>query len=61
LKRLDEQARKLERRVSGPPLDELIEKERASSQAYGGMTVFGRAESDAFKVNKKRLVSRNRG
>jgi uncharacterized protein len=41
IKRLDEQARLLERCVSGPPIEELIAQERAQSHQYGGRSVFG--------------------
>lgn len=39
--RLDEQARRLERHVSGPSVEALIADERARSHAYGGRSVFG--------------------
>jgi hypothetical protein len=41
LKRLDQQARRLERHASGPSVEELITEERARSHAYGGRSVFG--------------------
>ena len=41
LKRLDEQARRLERHVSGPPLADLFQRERENSPLYGGRSVFG--------------------
>jgi hypothetical protein len=41
LKRLDEQARQLERHASGPPVQELIAQERQRSASYGGRSVFG--------------------
>ncbi|MBV8335824.1 MAG: DUF763 domain-containing protein [Alphaproteobacteria bacterium] len=41
LKRLDEQARQLERYASGPPVQELIGRERQRSPTYGGRSVFG--------------------
>jgi hypothetical protein len=44
LKRLDEQARLLERCASGPPLEELITEERRLSHSYGGRSVFGWAK-----------------
>jgi hypothetical protein len=43
LKRLDEQARVLERHAKGPGVPELIAEERARAHAYGGRTVFDRA------------------
>jgi hypothetical protein len=41
LRRLDEQARRLERHASGPTVAELIAQERAQSHAFGGRSVFG--------------------
>jgi hypothetical protein len=41
IRRLDEQARRLERRVSGPSLEMLVADERARSHQYGGRSVFG--------------------
>jgi uncharacterized protein len=40
LKRLDEQARRLERSASGPSVDALFAEERARSHRYGGRSVF---------------------
>jgi hypothetical protein len=44
LKRLDEQARLLERQASGPHVEELIAQERERSHLYGGRSVFGWAQ-----------------
>jgi len=41
LKRLDEQARSLERHASGPAFDEILRDERAKSHGFGGRSVFG--------------------
>ncbi len=41
LKRLDDQARLVERHTSGPPLEELIAQERRLSHSYGGRSIFG--------------------
>jgi hypothetical protein len=41
LKRLDDQARRLERYASGPSVDAHIAAERQASHAYGGRSVFG--------------------
>jgi hypothetical protein len=41
IKRLDEQARRLERQASGPSVEALIAQERARSHDYGGRSVFG--------------------
>jgi hypothetical protein len=41
LRRLDQQARRLERYAAGPPLREFAEAERHRSHEYGGRSVFG--------------------
>ena len=41
LERLDDQARRLERRASGDSVAAIIAEERAQSHAYGGRSVFG--------------------
>jgi len=41
LKRLDDQARRLERHAIGPTVQELITQERQRSPSYGGRSVFG--------------------
>jgi hypothetical protein len=41
LERLDHQARRIERRASGAPVETIIAEERALSHAYGGRSVFG--------------------
>ena len=41
IKRLDEQARQLERHASGPSVETLFAEERARSHEYGGYSVFG--------------------
>src|SRR4029077_9954100 len=41
IKRLDDQARRLERHASGPSVTQLIDEERERSHAYGGRSVFG--------------------
>jgi len=41
LKRLDDQARQIERRATGASVDAIIAQERALSHAYGGRSVFG--------------------
>jgi hypothetical protein len=48
LKRLDAQARLLEREASGPPVEELITEERRLSHSYGGRSVFGWAKPTAI-------------
>jgi hypothetical protein len=51
LKRLDDQARRLERTVQGPSLASFIGLERAASPALDGRSVFG-WERDLAKVNR---------
>jgi hypothetical protein len=41
LKRLDDQARRLEQHASGPSVEDLIAREFESSHAYDGRSVFG--------------------
>ncbi len=41
IKRLDEQARRLERHASGPSVEALFVEERARSHEYGGRSVLG--------------------
>ncbi len=41
IKRLDEQALRLERHTSGPSVEALFAAERARSHQYGGRSVFG--------------------
>jgi hypothetical protein len=41
IKRLDEQARRLERHADGPGVEVLIAEERRASAGYGGRSVFG--------------------
>lgn len=42
IKRLDQEARKLERHVSGPSVEQLIAEDRAHSGSYGGRTIWSR-------------------
>jgi hypothetical protein len=41
IRRLDEQARRLEAYVSGPSFEAVVAEDRARSQEYGGRSVFG--------------------
>src|SRR3954447_18188060 len=41
IRRLDEQARRLERHVSGPSLDAVMAEERSRSHEYGGRSILG--------------------
>jgi uncharacterized protein len=60
LKRLDYEARRVERRAAGPSVPDVIAEERRLSHSYGGRSVFGwepapeaqndeRSPSPAFK------------
>jgi hypothetical protein len=42
IRRLDEQARRLERRATGPGLEAFVAEERRRSHEYAGRSVFGR-------------------
>jgi hypothetical protein len=52
LRRLDDQARRLERHASGPSVDAFIGEERNRSHTYAGRTVFGWAEPPAKRGNE---------
>ena len=54
IKRLDEQARKLEGAVSGPSLEEHIARERFGSHEYGGRDVSGPAQRELFARSARR-------
>jgi uncharacterized protein len=41
LRRLDDEARRVERRAAGPTVPDVIAEERRLSHAYGGRSVFG--------------------
>jgi hypothetical protein len=41
IRRLDEQARRLERHAGGPPFDSFMAEERERSNEYGGRSIFG--------------------
>jgi hypothetical protein len=54
IKRLDDQARRLESSASGPSLETHIAAERGQSASLGGRSVFGWEEAIA-KSDKQRL------
>ncbi len=56
LKRLDDQARKLEQHARGPSVESLIARERALSPAYGGRSVFGWESEDRCQTSDDRLL-----
>jgi hypothetical protein len=58
IKRLDEQARRLERHVSGPSVEALIAEEHGRSHEYGGRSVFGVEQAPGDTINGARQFSR---
>jgi hypothetical protein len=54
LKRLDDQARALERNVTGPSVDAFVARERAASPGLDGRSIFG-WERDLQSKRKARL------
>jgi hypothetical protein len=54
LRRLDEQARRLERHATGPSLPDFIAAERQRSHEYGGRSVFGWEPASAERVGRPR-------
>jgi uncharacterized protein len=53
IRRLDQQARRLEATAAGPSVDAFIAEERARSHAYGGRTVFGWAPPPATRDRRE--------
>ena len=58
LKRLDDEARRVERRASGPTVPDVIAEERRLSHSFGGRSVFGwepppEAQNDDRKQNRR--------
>jgi hypothetical protein len=58
LKRLDRQARRLERSAAGPSVEALIAEERRDSRAYGGRSVFGWEQAEDGKGSEETSRSR---
>jgi hypothetical protein len=56
LRRLDEQARKLERHAGGPSVETLIAQELDRSHAYGGRSVFGWEPPPGDFVKEQSLI-----
>ena len=52
IRRLDAQARRLERHVGGPSFERYMAEERARSHEYGGMSVFGPEPPQADTVSR---------
>jgi hypothetical protein len=59
LKRLDDQARQLERHTTGPSLEGLIADERVRSYSYGGRSVSGWEKAPACKDKVENIRSQN--
>ncbi|SEJ33576.1 hypothetical protein SAMN04487997_3044 [Frateuria terrea] len=57
LKRLDEQARRLERHARGPSVEQYIAEERTRSHEYGGRSVFGWEPPAPAPTQGKRAAS----
>jgi hypothetical protein len=60
LQRLDEQARRLERKARGPSVDAFIEEERRQSHAYGGRSVFGDEPPGALSGEQVYLAAKGK-
>jgi len=52
IRRLDAQARRLERHATGPSVEALFAEERARSHAYGGRSVFGQEPAPATPAER---------
>jgi len=57
LRRLDEQARRVERYAHGPSVEEVIAQEREQSHGYGGRSVFGWEPPPAGQSARPALAS----
>src|ERR1700691_1553270 len=57
IKRLDEQARRLERHAAGPSVEALFAEERTRSHEYGGRSVFGVEASPGVRIEQKRAAA----
>jgi uncharacterized protein len=62
LKRLDDEARRVERRAAGPTVPEVIAEERRLSHSFGGRSVFGwEPAPEAFNHAQKPRATSARG
>jgi hypothetical protein len=62
LKRLDDEARRAERRAAGSPVKDIIAEERRLSHAYGGRSVFGwEPAPEGLPLERKPRAASNRG
>jgi hypothetical protein len=57
LRRLDEQARRLERHAIGPSVEKLIRDELQLSHSYGGRSVFGLEPAPRDSGKEQNVVS----
>jgi hypothetical protein len=55
IRRLDAEARRLERHASGPSLEALLHEERAASHDYGGRSIFGEEPPAIARTAAERL------
>jgi hypothetical protein len=61
LRRLDDQARALERHARGPSVEKLIAQERERSPSYGGRSVFGwESESEKSEIRSQKSKLRSK-
>jgi hypothetical protein len=60
IKRLDDQARRLEAHARGPSVEALFAEERAESHAYGGMSVYGPERLDPSRQTGDSRIEANR-
>ncbi len=58
LRRLDDQARRLERTASGPSFEDFVEGELRASPALGGRSVFGQEEEQSGEAVGKEMKTR---
>jgi hypothetical protein len=56
LRRLDDQARRLERTATGPAFAQIVETERRRSYTYGGRSVFGREPAPSLDPVKVKIA-----
>ena len=62
LKRLDDEARRVERCTAGPPVMDVIAEERRLSHAFGGRNVFGSEPApEVIPLERKPKPAFNRG
>jgi hypothetical protein len=57
IRRLDEQARRLERSATGPTFSQFLDTERRRSHEYGGRSVFGWEAAPAPRAPRKAEIT----